>query len=165
MVIQLLLLFAWLSLAEAATQEWPSSSSPFAQSILVSVSTSSPQALPDLQYDPPRNFYKSALHDPEQYSSNEVNASLQVYPFRAATGDIQQQFQQTLLRDWIDPQYRETNVTGAPIFKTEAIPGAQAVLTAQFTETVVGIPRPHLRVSSSEPVAPPPSSMLQPIAR
>lgn len=146
MVIQLLLLSAGLSLIEAATQWRPFTSSPIAQSNSILVSTSSPQELPDLQYDPPHNFYKSAIRDPEQYSSNEVNASLQVYSFRAAAGDLQQQFQQTLLRDWIDPQYRETNVTGVSMFRTETIPGAQAVLTAQFTEAVGGIPKPHLRV-------------------
>jgi hypothetical protein len=66
--------------------------------------TSAQQMLPTLHYDPPSNFYRSASTPPEDYSSNEVNASLQIYPFRPFSGNIQQAFQQTLLREWIDPR-------------------------------------------------------------
>ena len=61
--------------------------------------------LPVLQYDAPPNFYKSAMTNPEDFSSSEVNASVQVYPFRPFAGNIQQLVGQTLLRDWIDPRY------------------------------------------------------------
>jgi hypothetical protein len=38
-------------------------------------------AVPELRYQPPPNFYRSAITPPEDYSANEFNASLQVYPF------------------------------------------------------------------------------------
>ena len=66
--------------------------------------------LPVLRYDPPVNFYRSAIQPPDDYAFNEAAAWLQVYPFRPFTGDIQQMFRRTLLREWIDPRFRE----GAP---------------------------------------------------
>jgi hypothetical protein len=101
--------------------------------------------LPTLQYDPPPNFYHSAITPPDQYTSNEVNASLQVYQFRSFTGDLAQQFQRTLLRDWIDPQYQESNVAATPMWSRPTVPGAQAV-AARFTENVAGTLRQRMRV-------------------
>jgi len=105
----------------------------------------STQTLPNLNYEPPRNFYRGASHDPDQFSSNEVNASIQVYPFRKAPADVQRQFRQNLLRDWIDPQFREQSVA-APVLTTGSIPGAQDVVFAQFTELVAGSPARRMRV-------------------
>ena len=101
---------------------------------------------PALQYTPPLNFYKSAMTNPEDFSSNEVNASMQVYPFRPFTGDIQRAWGQTLMRDWIDPRYREANVAGPPDFSSQMVPGAQAAFMARFVENIVGLPKPHVRV-------------------
>jgi hypothetical protein len=101
---------------------------------------------PALQYTPPLNFYKSAMTNPEDFSSNEVNASMQVYPFRPFTGDIQQAWGQSLMRDWVDPRYRETNVAGRPDFGSQTVPGAQAAFMARFVENIVGLPKPHVRV-------------------
>lgn len=92
------------------------------------------QQVPELRYDPPPNFYHSAIHPPEDYSANEFNASLQVYPFRPFNGNIEQLFQQTLLRDWIDARYKEGNVAGHPEFGRVAIRGAQAAFTARFVD-------------------------------
>jgi hypothetical protein len=105
----------------------------------------STQTLPDLNYEPPRNFYRGASHDPDQFSSNEVNASVQVYPFRKVPADVQRQFRQNLLRDWIDPQFREQNVA-APVLTNGSIPGAQEVVFAQFTEFLAGSPALRMRV-------------------
>jgi hypothetical protein len=69
-----------------------------------------------------------------------------VYPFRPYRGDIQQQFQSTLLRDWIDPIHQEENLGALPTFQRLNVPGAQVALTATFAENIVGLPRPHLRV-------------------
>src|SRR5437016_4634413 len=63
--------------------------------------------IPVLSFDPPPNFYHSASTPPDDFSSGEVNGSIQVYPFRPFNGNIEQTFQQTLLRDWIDPTHRE----------------------------------------------------------
>lgn len=114
--------------------------------VLCTAATVRAQPLPVLQYTPPVNFYKSAITNPEDFSSNEVNASVQVYPFRPFTGNIQQATTQTLLRDWIAPQYRETNVATRPDFSNEMIPGAQAANLARFVENIVGLPRPHVRL-------------------
>jgi hypothetical protein len=65
-----------------------------------------------LRYDPPPNFYHSAITPPEDYSSTEFNAAVQVYPFRPFDGNIEQTFHKTLLHEWIDPRYQETNVAG-----------------------------------------------------
>jgi len=102
--------------------------------------------LPVLQYDAPPNFYKSAMTNPEDFSSSEVNASVQVYPFRPFAGNIQQLVGQTLLRDWIDPRYREENVASQPDFRSEIVPGAQAAFLVSFFENRVGLPRPHVRL-------------------
>jgi hypothetical protein len=107
-----------------------------------------PQSVPELRYNPPSNFYKSASRNPEDYSSGQVNASMQVYPFRPAGGDISQQFQRTLLREWIDPRYQETNVapTPPPSFSRVNLIGAQATLVVRFLENVAGTMKEHLRV-------------------
>ncbi|MGH8579831.1 MAG: hypothetical protein ACREVK_06835 [Gammaproteobacteria bacterium] len=99
-----------------------------------------------LRYDPPPNYYRSAITPPEDYSSNEFNATVQVYPFRPFNGNIEQMFQRTLLREWIDPRYQEANVAGPPDFRVASIPGAQAVLTARFAENIAGILREHMRM-------------------
>ena len=102
--------------------------------------------LPVLQYNAPPNFYKSAMTNPEDFSSSEVNASVQVYPFRPFAGNIQQLVGQTLLRDWIDPRYREENIASQPDFRSEIVPGAQAAFLVSFFENRVGLPRPHVRL-------------------
>lgn len=103
------------------------------------------QPTPVLKYNPPQNFYKSASITPDDYTSFEVNAGIQIYPFRPFTGNIQAAWQQTLLRDWINPQFRESNVATQPMFLTDQMPGAQAVFIARFIENVAGFPREHLR--------------------
>jgi hypothetical protein len=47
------------------------------------------------------------MTNPEDDSSNDVNASMQVYSFHPFTGHIQQAWLQTLLRDWIVRRYRK----------------------------------------------------------
>jgi hypothetical protein len=61
------------------------------------------QSVPVLQYNPPPNFYHGAGVTPDQFSSNEVDAGLQLYPFRPFRGDLRQVFQQTLHGD-VQPQ-------------------------------------------------------------
>ena len=101
------------------------------------------QPVPELRYDPPPNFYHSAIHPPEDFSANEFNAGLQVYPFRPFNGNIEQLFQASLLRAWIDPRFQERNVAGPPAFGRLAIQGAQTALTAQFVESTG---RQHMRM-------------------
>jgi len=107
----------------------------------------SEQSAPELRYNPPANFYRSASTNPEDYSSGQVNASMQVYPFRPFGGDISQQFQRTLLREWIDPRYQESNIGAPPSFSRVSLQGAQMVLVARFLENVVGTMKEHMRVA------------------
>jgi hypothetical protein len=100
---------------------------------------------PVLRYDPPPDFYRSAITPPDDYSSNEFNATLQVYPFRPFSGNIEQMFQRTLLREWIDPRYQEANVAGPPDFRRASVQGAQIALTARFAE-IAGIAKPRMRM-------------------
>jgi len=113
---------------------------------LVATSAIARGEIPVLSYDPPKNFYRSAITPPEDYSSNEVNATLQVYPFRPFSGNIEQMFQRTLLREWIDRRFQEANVAGPPDFKRVSVPGAQFALMASFADNPVGIARPRVRM-------------------
>jgi len=103
-------------------------------------------AVPKLRYQPPPNFYRSAITPPDDYSANEFNAGLQVYPFRPFSGNIEQAFRQSLLREWIDPRYRETSIAAPPEFNPVAIPGSQIALSARFAENIAGIPRQRMRM-------------------
>ncbi len=119
---------------------------PLALIAVVTGRSAAAQPLPTLRYDPPANFYHSAIAPPDQYTSNEVQAGLQVYPFRRFTGNIVGLLRRTLLRDWIDPQFQESNLAIGPQFGRDTIPGAEAVLTARFVENVGGQPREHMRI-------------------
>ena len=101
---------------------------------------------PVLRYEPPTNFMRSAIYPPEDYSSTQFNGSIQVYPFAPFNGNVPETFQRTLFRDRIDPRHREENVAGPPQFGRGEIPGAQAVFQANFTENIVGLLRPHMRM-------------------
>jgi hypothetical protein len=114
--------------------------------LLVATTAGAQPPLPALEYTPPANFYKTTATNPEDFSSNEVNASVQIYPFRPFSGNLQQAWTQTLLRDWIDPRYRETNVASRPDLSSDPMPGAQAVLQARFVENVSGTLKPHVRL-------------------
>lgn len=105
------------------------------------------QARPTLQYAAPTNFYRSASAFPDEFSSQEVNAGIQIYQFRTFSGDFQAVFRQSLLRDLIDPQFRESNVASQPAITPANIPGAEQGLVARFYESVAGSPRPHMRVA------------------
>ena len=54
--------------------------------LLVAASRPLAQApMPELRFTDPPGFYRSAIYPPADYSSQEVNASLQVYPFASST--------------------------------------------------------------------------------
>jgi hypothetical protein len=99
-----------------------------------------------LNYTPPQNVFRQAIDPAEDYSFNGANASVQVYQFRRFQGNIQQTFQATLLREWIAVMHQEENVAGKPTFQKVNIPGADVAITASFTESRVGLARPHLRM-------------------
>src|SRR6185295_10792895 len=72
---------------------------------------------------------------------------VQIYQFRTFRGDFQQAFRQTMLRDLIDAQFRETNVAGPPTITPANIPGAEAGFIGTFYENVAGVRKPHIRVA------------------
>jgi hypothetical protein len=116
-------------------------------SLATLVGTAMGQPLPTLRYDPPANFYRSASTPPDTYESQEVNAAIQVYPFRAFRGDFLQAFRQGMFRDWLDVQHQETNVATPPSFSPANIPGAEAGIVGRFYESIAGTPKPHMRVA------------------
>ena len=102
--------------------------------------------VPVLAYDEPAGFLRGGGTSPLEYSSREVSASVQVYAFQPFTGDLRAMFQQTLLRDWIGPQFRETALAAPPVFGVSRVPGAALVLTARFHENVAGLPNERMRM-------------------
>ena len=131
----------------------PSRWFPAITAALAAVSASFPPSLtgqstmPRLVYSPPAELYHSALRPPEIYESSQVNASMQVYLFRQAPPDVVDRFHKTMLRDWIAPQYQETQLVGPPAFGVGSVVGADAVHYSQFAEAVSPgvMPRPRLR--------------------
>ena len=123
--------------------------------------------LPELKYEEPPGFYRSAIYPPADFSSREVNASLQVYPFRpfrGDVGDLQQAFARTLLRELVDPRYQESNVAPGARIDAVAIVDASAVGLASWQRVlaplnafaatlrvVAGSPEP-VYAAPSEPV-------------
>ena len=103
--------------------------------------------VPVLHYTPPANAFQMGAGLSDDYSFSGFNASVQVYPFRPFTGDIQQAFQTTLLRDWIDLMHQEQNIGVFPTFGTLNVPGADLVIDAMFAESRGGLPFPqHYRL-------------------
>ena len=94
--------------------------------------------IPELRFVDPPGFYRSAMYPPADFSSNEVNASLQVYPFRPVNGDVRQAFSRTLLRELVDPRYQETSVAPGARVDAFMMPGADIVLRARFSDLVAG---------------------------
>jgi hypothetical protein len=106
----------------------------------------SAQPVPQLRYDAPPNFYRSASAPLEDYSASDVNAGVQVYPFRPFNGSIEQAFHRTLLREWIDPRFQEANVAATPDFRPTTVAGAQLAITVRFVENVAGMAKQRQRM-------------------
>lgn len=103
-------------------------------------------SIPVLNYDEPANFYRGAGFSPIEYSSTEVNCSMQVYDFRPCSQNVREMFQKTLLRDWIDRRYEQGQLVAQPVFSTLSVPGADAVVTARFHQSIVGLPDERMRI-------------------
>jgi hypothetical protein len=103
---------------------------------------------PVLRYEPPVDFSRSPLSPPDDYDAVNIwpSASMQVYPFRPFTGDVQREFRQTLLRDWILSTRREGTVPTPPTFSSLQVPGAQAAVAARFSEGTSSVSKQRLRI-------------------
>jgi hypothetical protein len=113
---------------------------------LIASSALAQAPLPELKFQDPPNFYRSAAYPPADFSSNDVNASLQVYPFQRFAGDVQQAFTRTLLRELIDPRYRETNIAPGAKLDATTVQGARMVYRARFIEVIAGQPHERMRM-------------------
>jgi hypothetical protein len=104
--------------------------------------------IPRLRYEAPAQLLHSALRPPEVYESTVANASIHIYGFRPAPPDVVPHFRQTLLREWIAPQYQEAQLAGPPSFGALPIAGADVAQVAQFVEALQfgGLPRPRMRI-------------------
>jgi hypothetical protein len=112
-------------------------SADFALQVLAVTEAAARLTVPVLRYSPPANAYQAVAGSADDYAFNGFNASVQIYPFRPFTGNIQQAFQMMLLRDWIMPQYQEENVGAPPAFATVAVPGDDLTIVANFVENIV----------------------------
>jgi len=104
--------------------------------------------VPRLKYEAPADLFHSALRPPEVYESTVTNASIHIYDFRPAVPDVVTRFRQTLLREWIAPQYQEAQLTAPPSLGALTVAGADLAQVAQFVEALPsgGFPRPRMRV-------------------
>jgi hypothetical protein len=102
--------------------------------------------VPVLRYNEPQNFYRGASKYPVDYSSREVNCSVQVYGFQPYPGDAAADFQRTLLRDKIAIMHKEEPLAGAPVFGENHMPGADRVIDARFHEAKFQTPTERLRI-------------------
>jgi len=104
-------------------------------------------SVPLLRYTPPANAYRAGAGVSEDYSFSGFNASIQIYQFRPFSGNIQQAFQTTLLRDWIDLMHQEQGIGIPPTFGTLPVRGADFAIAANFAENRAGLPLPlHYRL-------------------
>jgi hypothetical protein len=103
--------------------------------------------LPEIQGDDPPGFYRSASYPPADWSSQEVNASLQAYPFVRYDGDIRVAFARSLLRELVDPRYQETNVAPGARLDSFPMPGVDIVLRVRFQEPAYGQPHERMRMA------------------
>jgi hypothetical protein len=81
------------------------------------------------------------------YVSAHVDGTIQVYDFRAFSGNFEADFRKTLLRDWIAPSNREERVLGTPVVQASRMAGAEQVFTARFRQDYWGIARERYRVA------------------
>ena len=103
--------------------------------------------LPELRFGDPPGFYRGAIYPPADFSSQEVNASLQAYPFIRYNGDIRVAFARSLLRELVDPRYVESNVAPGARLDSFPMPGADVVLRVRFQEGAYGQPHERLRMA------------------
>jgi hypothetical protein len=104
------------------------------------------ESIPVLAWNEPSGYYRGASKSPIEYSSNQVNAGVQIYQFRPYTGDIVAAFRRTLLRDWIAPQFAEGQLAGAPEFTPRRIPGSTLALAARFHANIAGTMNERMRM-------------------
>jgi len=76
-----------------------------------------------------------------------VDGFIQVYDFRPYRGNLEEEFQRTLLRELLAPDVREDKLAGAPNVQVAQMPGADKVMVARFLQDYWGTARERMRVA------------------
>jgi hypothetical protein len=114
---------------------------------LFTASAALAQPVPVLHFEPPKGFAGGPGKDAVPYVSKDGDATLDVYPFRRFAGPFPEQFNRTLLREFVAAEAQEARLAGAPQVLSAKVPGAEAVLFARFVEERSGSARYRLRVA------------------
>lgn len=101
---------------------------------------------PVLQYERPSGFSRGT-GDAQTWIADSLDGVIHVYPFRPFHGDLADEFQRTLFRDWISAPYREDKRLDQPNFRSLTVKGAEAAIAASFKNFNGGASREHLRVA------------------
>ena len=99
-----------------------------------------------LRYEGPSGFRRGIGHV-QTWIPDSLDGVIHVYPFRPFDGDLADEFQRTLFRDWISASYREDSPIDQPIFRPLDVKGAKAAIAASFKNFNGGALREHLRVA------------------
>ncbi len=104
-------------------------------SLLPAGSAVAVEPLPELQVAQPAGWTRAVDEraDVDLYlATSPAGADLAVYPFRPFRGDLQRQFQATLLRELVSTRRREESLAAAPRIETMAVRGADDAVAAFF---------------------------------
>ena len=99
-----------------------------------------------LRYEGPSGF-RRGIGNPQTWIPDSLDGVIHVYPFRPFQGDLADEFQRTLFRDWISASYREDSPFDQPTFRRLNVKGANVAIAASFKNFNGGALREHLRVA------------------
>jgi hypothetical protein len=114
---------------------------------LVQAASAPAQPVPSLRHDRPTGFSGGGGDRRYSYVSDNVDAVLEVYPFRPVPPGIAGQFRRTLLRELLVDESREQKYGSMPRFDTARVRGADSTVVAAFREDYWGTPRERMRVA------------------
>jgi hypothetical protein len=129
---------AFLNSLKIATPSTPVSATDFAAEL---------SALPMLEYQISPDFSFDGRSGLGTYHSRKGDGAIQIYDFRAYSGNFEQEFRNTLLRDLIARDNREEKLASTPVIQASTMPGAEKVLSARFLQDYWGTPRDRYRLA------------------
>jgi hypothetical protein len=119
----------------------------FASVALLAAGQSLPAQQPALAWERPQGFSGGGGDRRYSFVSSQVDAVLDIYPFRPLPPNLTGQFRQSLFRDLIVTELREQRYGSAPGFDLVSVPGADSAVLAGFVEDYWGTARNHLRLA------------------
>ena len=106
------------------------------------------QALPVLQFQPPKDFTGSLGKDPSAHVSKKGDAMINIYPFRRLNGPFAEQFRRTLLKELLVPDAQEARIVAPPeVMDKVQVAGAESAMAGRFVENRSGAARYRLRLA------------------